>query len=89
MNKTLLSNIELDAPMFINLSQTLVTALICYGKKTLSILYPDRFSFPQKDIWDPQVIRLVRLIKLHYLIMWQMAIKHDVQYFYQTLFVAV
>lgn len=67
MNKTLLSNIELDAPMCINLSQTLVTALICYGKKMLSILYPDRFSFPQKNIWDPQVIRQVRLI---YLIMW-------------------
>ncbi|XP_066253388.1 GDP-fucose transporter 1 isoform X2 [Euwallacea similis] len=59
MNKTLLSNIELDAPMFINLSQTLVTALICFGKKILSRLYPERFSFPEQNIWDPQIMRQI------------------------------
>jgi len=59
VNKTLLSNTQLDAPMFINLSQTLITALICYGKKVLSKVYPSRFSFPETDIWDPQIIRLI------------------------------
>nr|AEE62032.1 unknown [Dendroctonus ponderosae] len=59
MNKTLLSHIELDAPMFINFSQTVVTALICYGKKVLSILYPNRFSFPEANIWDSHVMRQI------------------------------
>ncbi|XP_066144564.1 GDP-fucose transporter 1 isoform X2 [Euwallacea fornicatus] len=59
MNKTLLSNIDLDAPMFINLSQTLVTAFICFGKKMLSRLYPERLSFPEQNIWDPQVMRQI------------------------------
>ncbi|CAG9760460.1 unnamed protein product [Ceutorhynchus assimilis] len=59
VNKTLLSHIELDAPMFINLSQTLVTALICFGKKTLSRMYPQRFQFPEPNIWDPQTIRQI------------------------------
>ncbi|XP_030750197.1 GDP-fucose transporter 1 [Sitophilus oryzae] len=59
VNKTLLSHIELDAPIFINLSQTLVTALICYGKKTLSILFPHTFSFPDTNIWDRQIIKTI------------------------------
>lgn len=57
VNKTLLTHIELDAPMFINLSQTLVTVFICYIKKILSKLCPQRFTFPDTDIWDPHIVK--------------------------------
>jgi len=59
VNKTLLSHLDLDAPMFINLSQTLVTALICYIYKLMSKFWPSRFKFPDTDIWDPHVIKAI------------------------------
>ncbi|XP_018578434.1 GDP-fucose transporter 1 [Anoplophora glabripennis] len=59
VNKTLLSDINLDAPMFIALSQTLITALICYLKKMLSVLYPNKFKFPDIDIWDGHTMKSV------------------------------
>nr|XP_023011487.1 GDP-fucose transporter 1 [Leptinotarsa decemlineata] len=57
VNKTLLSNINLDAPMFIALSQTLITALICVLKKKLSRKYPGKFRFPDVDVWDWYTIK--------------------------------
>lgn len=61
VNKTLLSDINLDAPMFIALSQTLITAFICYLKKILSILYPNKFKFPDIDVWDGQTLKSVNI----------------------------
>lgn len=61
VNKTLLSDIDLDAPMFIALSQTIITALICYLKKILSILYPNKFQFPDIDLWDGHTIKSVNI----------------------------
>ncbi|XP_050310659.1 GDP-fucose transporter 1 [Anthonomus grandis grandis] len=69
MNKTLLSHIKLDAPMFINFSQTLVTALICYSYKVLSRLYPNKFRFPEADIWDPKTIKTIFPVSLMFTIM--------------------
>ncbi|KAJ8920269.1 hypothetical protein NQ315_011930 [Exocentrus adspersus] len=59
VNKTLLSNINLEAPMFIALSQTLITALICYLKKVLSATYPSTIKFPEIDVWDRYTMKTV------------------------------
>ncbi|CAG9862653.1 unnamed protein product [Phyllotreta striolata] len=64
VNKTLLSHIDLDAPMFINFTQTLITVLICYGKKRLSNVYPNRFKFPDVDVWDTYTLRAVLPLSL-------------------------
>ncbi|KAL1493015.1 hypothetical protein ABEB36_011160 [Hypothenemus hampei] len=64
VNKTLLSNIELDAPIFINLSQTLITVLICVAKKILSTKYPNKITFPQEDIWDVKIIKEIFPVSL-------------------------
>ncbi|KAF7267865.1 hypothetical protein GWI33_018947 [Rhynchophorus ferrugineus] len=69
VNKTLLSDLDLDAPIFINLSQTLITALICYGKKSLSKLFPSKFSFPDIDIWDKQIIKSVLPVSIMFTLM--------------------
>ncbi|CAH0555856.1 unnamed protein product [Brassicogethes aeneus] len=59
INKTLLSDLHLDAPFFINFSQTLITVLICLMKKQLSKMYPDRFSFPLTDVTDWYTIKAI------------------------------
>ncbi|CAH1973898.1 unnamed protein product [Acanthoscelides obtectus] len=59
VNKTLLSHIDLDAPMFIALSQTFITAAICYCKKQLSQLYPSKFKFPEVDLWDTHTLKAI------------------------------
>ncbi|CAG9822164.1 unnamed protein product, partial [Phaedon cochleariae] len=64
VNKTLLSDIDLDAPMFIALSQTLITALICYMKKSLSKLFPNKFRFPDVDIWDWYTVKAILPLSL-------------------------
>lgn len=64
VNKTLLSNINLDAPMFINFTQTLITAVICYFKKSLSDVYPNKFKFPDVDVWDKHTVKTVMPLSL-------------------------
>lgn len=59
VNKTLLSNINLDAPMFIAFTQTLITVFICLFKKQLSKMFPDKFHFPDTDVWDWYTIKAV------------------------------
>lgn len=61
MNKTLLSNINLDAPMFIALSQTVITAFVCFVKKKLSDYFPNRFSFPDIDVFSKGTIFAVSI----------------------------
>lgn len=45
--------------MFINLSQTVITALICYIKKKLSQAFPKRFDFPDIEVWSKSTIYAV------------------------------
>ncbi|XP_060534743.1 GDP-fucose transporter 1 [Cylas formicarius] len=59
VNKALLSHIDLEAPLFIAFSQTVITALICYGKKLASRSCPDRVSFPDIDVTDPCTVRSI------------------------------
>lgn len=59
VNKTLLSHMDLDAPMFIAFSQTVITAVICYIKRVLSDVYPKHFKFPDVDVWDIYIIKAV------------------------------
>ncbi|XP_057651681.1 GDP-fucose transporter 1 [Diorhabda carinulata] len=59
VNKTLFSHIDLDAPMFVNFTQTLITAAICYMKKILSTTYPNTFRFPDVDLWDKHTLKTV------------------------------
>lgn len=63
VNKALLSDIDLDAPMFIALYQTVVTATICFTKKILARNFPEKFSFPDTNVWDSNTIRSVSLIQ--------------------------
>lgn len=60
VNKALLSDINLDAPMFIALTQTFITAGICFIKKFLHKLWPDRFYFPETDVFGKETIKNVR-----------------------------
>ncbi|KAJ8946917.1 hypothetical protein NQ314_008716 [Rhamnusium bicolor] len=64
VNKTLLSHINLEAPMFIALSQTLITAFICYIKKNLSKMFPSKFRFPDIDIWDSYTVKAILPLSL-------------------------
>uniref|UniRef100_A0A8D8TJV5 GDP-fucose transporter 1 n=1 Tax=Cacopsylla melanoneura TaxID=428564 RepID=A0A8D8TJV5_9HEMI len=46
INKTLLSELQLDAPIFVTWYQCLVSAIICYTLCQLSQRYPKTISFP-------------------------------------------
>jgi GDP-fucose transporter C1 len=59
INKTLLSEIDLNAPMFIALYQTLITALICFMKKGLAKVFPKHFSFPDTNVWNVKTMKTV------------------------------
>lgn len=61
VNKTLLSNINLNAPMFIAFSQTVITALVCYIKKKLSESFPNHFSFPDINVFSKSTIYAVSI----------------------------
>lgn len=67
VNKTLLSNINLEAPMFIALSQTVITAFVCCIKKKLSEVFPKQFSFPDIDVWSKNTFYAVSTI--HYFLL--------------------
>lgn len=45
--------------MFIALSQTILTALICYVKKKLSQAFPKHFDFPDIDVWSKSTLSAV------------------------------
>lgn len=59
VNKTLLSDISLNAPMFIALYQTFITAGICFIKKALSRIWPENFDFPETNVWEIKNIKAV------------------------------
>jgi GDP-fucose transporter C1 len=59
INKTLLSEIDLNAPMFIALYQTLITALICFMKKGLAKVFPKHFSFPDTNVWNVKTMKTI------------------------------
>ncbi|RZC32929.1 TBC1 domain family member 7, partial [Asbolus verrucosus] len=59
INKTLLSDIELNAPMFIALYQTFITAVICFIKKSLALMFPHHVSFPETNVWDLNTIKTI------------------------------
>lgn len=65
MNKALLSDINLEAPMFIALTQTFITAAICFIKKTLSHLWPDKVYFPETSVFGKETIKHVSSLHLH------------------------
>ena len=59
VNKSLLSGWEsLDAPMFVTWYQCLVSVLACYAIRTVSRMFPGRFSFPSLEL-DPHIIKQV------------------------------
>ena len=59
VNKSLLSGWEsLDAPMFVTWYQCLVSVLACYAIRTVSRMFPGRFSFPSLQL-DPHIIKQV------------------------------
>ncbi|KAJ8936962.1 hypothetical protein NQ318_015625 [Aromia moschata] len=64
VNKKLLSHIDLDAPMFIAFSQTFITAIICYIKNVLSKIYPNKFRFPDVDVWDWHTMKAILPLSL-------------------------
>lgn len=45
--------------MFIALTQTFITAGICFAKKFLHKLWPDRFYFPETDVFGKDTIKNV------------------------------
>lgn len=47
--------------MFIAFTQTLITALICYIRKKLSELFPNKFSFPHVEVWSKSTISTVSI----------------------------
>ncbi|EFA10140.1 GDP-fucose transporter 1-like Protein [Tribolium castaneum] len=69
INKTLLSDISLDAPMFIALYQTFITAAICFVKKGLARVFPQHFSFPETSVWDAQTIKTILPVSLMFTMM--------------------
>lgn len=60
VNKTLLSDLNLNAPMFIAFYQTVMSALICHIMKILSKLYPSKVRFPESKPFDLETIKDVR-----------------------------
>lgn len=61
INKTLLSDINLNAPMFIALYQTLITAFICLGKKSLARTFPHHFTFPETNVFEIKTAKTVSI----------------------------
>lgn len=52
--------------MFIALSQTAITALVCYIKKKLSETFPKTFSFPDINVWSRSTIHTVGIKYMFY-----------------------
>ncbi|KAJ3626809.1 hypothetical protein MTP99_017277 [Tenebrio molitor] len=69
INKTLLSEIDLNAPMFIALYQTLITALICFMKKGLAKVFPKHFSFPDTNVWNVKTMKTILPVSLMFTMM--------------------
>ncbi|XP_063922866.1 GDP-fucose transporter 1 [Zophobas morio] len=69
INKTLLSELELNAPMFIALYQTLVTTLICLMQKSLARMFPRYFSFPETSVWSMKTIKTILPVSLMFTMM--------------------
>ncbi|KAI5748889.1 hypothetical protein M8J76_002908 [Diaphorina citri] len=57
LNKTLLSELQLDAPIFVTWYQCLVSAIICFVLCQLSQQYPKNFSFPYGNPFDTNNMR--------------------------------
>ncbi|KAF2882993.1 hypothetical protein ILUMI_23172 [Ignelater luminosus] len=64
VNKTLLSQIDLDAPMFIALFQTLTSALICFSMITLSRVFPQWFKYADSSPFSMQTVRDVAPVSI-------------------------
>ncbi|GJQ76000.1 hypothetical protein Trydic_g18054 [Trypoxylus dichotomus] len=69
VNKQLLSELNLDAPMFIAFYQTVISALICYIMKILSKLYPDKIRFPESKPFHLETIKNVLPLSVMFLSM--------------------
>nr|XP_022918312.1 GDP-fucose transporter 1 [Onthophagus taurus] len=69
VNKTLLSGLNVNAPMFIAFYQTVVSALICYFIKTLSTIFPNYFSFPDATPFKWKTIKDVFPLSVMFLCM--------------------
>lgn len=54
-----MSGLDLEAPLFIALYQTVITALICAGKLALARAFPQRFSFQETSVFGSQTMRTV------------------------------
>lgn len=69
VNKTLLSELNLDAPLFIAFYQTVISALICYFVKVLNRLYPDKVRFPESHPFRWETIKNVLPLSIMFLSM--------------------
>lgn len=69
VNKTLLNDLQLDAPLFITFTQTVLTALICWGTKCLSRMFPGRFHCPDVDLFDWYTIKAVLPLSIMFTLM--------------------
>lgn len=61
VNKKLLSEINLEAPMFITFFQTVISILICFSMKSLSYVFPNALSFPETNPFELQTIKDVSI----------------------------
>lgn len=52
INKTLLSELQLDAPIFVTWYQCVISAVVCFTLCQLSQKYPKTFSFPYGNPFD-------------------------------------
>lgn len=59
VNKALLSDIKLDAPMFITFFQTVTSTAICFIMKSLSAYFPNKLSFPESAPFEKSTIKAV------------------------------
>lgn len=65
VNKALLSDINLEAPIFIALTQTFITAAICFIKKSLHKLWPERVDFPETSVFGKETIQNVYILPFY------------------------
>ncbi|XP_018334219.1 GDP-fucose transporter 1 [Agrilus planipennis] len=59
VNKALLSSIELEAPMFIALFQTMMSVFVCYCMKLLSKVFPSYCNFPDSSPFKKETLKEV------------------------------
>lgn len=60
VNKTLLSQLELDVPMFVAFFQVATSATIYLVLEKFSLILPQWFKFSKPTAFDPQTIKNVR-----------------------------